>query len=206
MSRESRSKRKYELKQRAAEMAETHRRITEAAIELHGTIGPARTTLSAVAQRAGVERRTLYRHFSSEADLFQACSEHYFAAHPFPDLDTWRAIRDPGLRLGKALDELYTYYEHTEPMLANALRDAELLDHARDAIAPLDAYLDQAAQTLIRGHRARSRRRHLLRAALRHGIAFSTWRSLTTNSIARAEAVTLITAFVEAAAGSPLNT
>ena len=125
--------------------------------------------------------------------------EHYFTAHPFPDLDTWRAIRDPRQRLGHALDELYAYYERTGPMLANALRDAELLDHARDAIAPLDAYLDQAAQTLIRGRRARGRRRHLLQAALRHGIAFSTWRSLSTGSIARAEAVTLITAFVEAA-------
>jgi len=199
MSRESRPKRKYELKQRAAGMADTHRRITEAAIELHGTIGPARTTLSAVAQRAGVERRTLYRHFPSEADLFEACSKHYFTAHPFPDLHHWRAIRDPRQRLGHALDELYAYYERTGPMLANALRDAELLDHARDAVAPLDAYLDQAAETLIRGRRARGRRRHLLHTALRHGIAFSTWRSLSTGSIARAEAVTLITAFVEAA-------
>ena len=88
MSREIRPKRKYELKKRAEEMAETHLRITEAAIELHGTVGPARTTMSAVAQRAGVERRTLYRHFPNEADLFAACSTHYFAAHPFPDLAT----------------------------------------------------------------------------------------------------------------------
>src|SRR3954468_6429895 len=77
MSHEIATKRKYELKKRAEEMAETHRRITEAAIELHGTVGPARTTLSAVAQRAGVERRTLYRHFPDEADLFEACSTHY---------------------------------------------------------------------------------------------------------------------------------
>ena len=88
-------RRKYELKKRAEEMAETHLRITEAAIELHGTVGPARTTLSAVAKRAGVERRTLYRHFPTEADLFDACSTHYFAANPWPDLAGWRAIRDP---------------------------------------------------------------------------------------------------------------
>ena len=95
MSRESPTKRKYELKKRAEDMAETHLRITEAAIELHGTVGPSRTTLSAVAERAGVERRTLYRHFPTEADLFAACSTHYFAANPWPDLDGWRAIRDP---------------------------------------------------------------------------------------------------------------
>ena len=89
------TKRKYELKKRAEDMAETHLRITEAAIELHGTVGPSRTTMSAVAERAGVERRTLYRHFPTEADLFAACSTHYFAANPWPDLGDWRAIRDP---------------------------------------------------------------------------------------------------------------
>src|SRR5215813_5484399 len=100
-------KRKYELRKRAEEMAETHLRITEAAIELHGSVGPSRTTMSAVAERAGVERRTLYRHFRTEADLFAACSAHYFAANPFPDLDAWRAIRDPHERLERALGDLY---------------------------------------------------------------------------------------------------
>src|SRR5574338_953159 len=107
MSREIPSKRKYELKKRAEEMAETHRRITEAAIELHGTVGPSRTTLSAVAERAGVERRTLYRHFPTEADLFAACATHYFTSNPWPALDHWRAIDDPRERLEYALDELY---------------------------------------------------------------------------------------------------
>ena len=126
-------------------MAETHLRITEAAIELHGTVGPSRTTMSAVAERAGVERRTLYRHFPTETELFEACSTHYFAANPWPDLDGWRAIRDPRERLERALDEVYAYYERTEPMLANVLRDAELVDFARDAVAPLHAYLEKAA-------------------------------------------------------------
>ena len=137
MSREIPSKRKYELKKRAEEMAETHLRITEAAIELHGTVGPSRTTMSAVAKRAGVERRTLYRHFPTEADLFAACSTHYFTANPWPDLGSWRAIRDPHQRLEHALDELYAYYERTEPMFSNVLRDAELVDFARDAVVPL---------------------------------------------------------------------
>ena len=75
--------------------------------ELHGTIGPSRTTLSAVAKRAGVERRTLYRHFPTEADLFEACSTHYFTANPWPDFGAWGAIRDPQERLAWALDELY---------------------------------------------------------------------------------------------------
>src|SRR3954466_3502023 len=82
MRHESSSKRRYELRKRAEDMADTHRRITEAAIELQGSVGPSRTTLSAVAKRAGVERRTLYRHFPTEGDLFAACSTHSFAAHP----------------------------------------------------------------------------------------------------------------------------
>src|SRR5512135_773026 len=109
------TKRKYELKQRAAEMAETRRRITEAAVELHGTVGPARTTVSAIAERAGVQRHTVYRHFPSDADLFGACSAHYLDANPWPDPEPWRAISDPQQRLARALDELYAWYERTEP-------------------------------------------------------------------------------------------
>ena len=200
MSREIPPKRKYELKKRAEEMAETHLRITEAALELHGTVGPSRTTLSAVAKRAGVERRTLYRHFPSEADLFVACSTHYFTANPWPDLGSWRAIRDPQQRLERALDELYAYYERTEPMFSNVLRDAELVDLARDAVAPLHAYLEEAAGILTVGRPVRGQRRQLLVGALRHAIAFSTWHSLRTNGIARSDAAKLVTALVEAAA------
>ena len=200
MSLETGSKRKYELKKRAADMAKTHERITEAAIDLHGTLGPSRTTLSAVAERAGVERRTLYRHFPNEADLFAACSTHYFAANPWPDLDGWRAVGDPERRLELALDELYGYYERTEPMLGNVLRDADLVDFARAAMEPFDAYLDDAAEVLIAGRRARGRRRELLRGALRHALAFSTWQSLSANGVERGDAVKLAAALVEAAA------
>jgi AcrR family transcriptional regulator len=182
-------------------MAETHRRITDAAIELHGTVGPSRTTLSAVAKRAGVERRTLYRHFPTEADLFAACSTHYFTANPWPDLGTWRAIGDPQQRLVRALDELYAYYERTEPMLSNVLRDAELVDFARGAVAPLHAFLDEAAEILTIGRQVvRGRRRQILGGALRHALAFSTWRSLSTNGVGRSDAVKLMAALVEAAA------
>jgi AcrR family transcriptional regulator len=199
MSHENVPKRTYRLRKRADQVAETHRRITEAAIELHGTVGPARTTLSAVAERAGVERRTLYRHFPTEADLFVACSTHYFAANPWPDVGAWRAIRDPDERLARALEELYAYYERTEPMLRNVLRDAELVDFARDAVLPLQAYLEDAVRVLAAGRPARGRRRILLAGALRHALAFSTWRSLTAAGLTRPEAAALVTGLVEAA-------
>jgi AcrR family transcriptional regulator len=192
-------RRRYELRKRAEQVAETHRRITDAAIELHGTVGPARTTLSAVAERAGVERRTLYRHFPNEADLFEACSTHYFAANPWPDLGGWRAVRDPDERLERALDELYAYYERTEPMFTNVLRDAEVVDFAREAIAPLDLYLEEAADVLMIGLKVRGRRRELMRGALRHALAFSTWRSLSEGGIGRSDAARLTSALVKAA-------
>jgi AcrR family transcriptional regulator len=198
MSRELKPRRKYELKKRAEEMAKTHARITEAAIELHGSVGPSRTTMSAVAEKAGVERRTLYRHFPTEADLFAACSTHYFAVNPWPDLDSWRAIHDPQQCLERALDELYAYYERTEPMLSNVLRDAELVDSARDGVAPLNEFLNEAAEILAVGRGARGRRRALLIGALRHSLAFSTWRSLSANGIGRADAAKLAAALVEA--------
>jgi AcrR family transcriptional regulator len=158
--------------------------------------------MSAVAERAGVERRTLYRHFPVEADLFAACSAHYFAAHPWPELGEWRGIRDPQQRLARALEELYAYYERTAPMLTNVLRDAELVDVARDAVAPLNAYLDGAAEILMSGRGARGRRRHVVEGAVRHALAFSTWRSLAGNGIGRSDAVRLMTGLVDGAGPS----
>jgi AcrR family transcriptional regulator len=146
-----------------------------------------------------VERRTLYRHFPNEALLFEACSTHYFEANPWPDLADWSAIRDPPHRLEQALDELYGYYERNEPMFTNVLRDADVVDVARDAVAPLGAYLEEAAELLTAGRQARGRRRALVMGAVRHALAFSTWHSLWSNGIERPDAVKLMTALVEAA-------
>jgi AcrR family transcriptional regulator len=201
MDSQSQPKRKYELKRRADAMARTRRRIAEAAVDLHGTVGPARTTLSAVAELAGVQRHTVYRHFPTEADLFGACSAHWIAANPLPDQEPWRAIRDPHRRLAAALDELYAYYERTEPMLSNVLRDAELVEALRPTLVPMQAFLGQTAKILTAGWGARGRRRRVLEAALAHAIDFHTWRSLTASGeITRTEAVDLVIAFVEAAA------
>jgi AcrR family transcriptional regulator len=197
MSRETSQPRKYEQKKRADDVAHTRRRITEAAIDLHGSLGPSRTTLTAVAQRAGVERRTLYRHFPTEAALFAACSAHYFSDNPWPDLAAWRDIADPRERLERALAELYAYYEHNEPMFSNVLRDAELVDFARDAISPLGAFLEEAAGILMTGRGLRGKRRELASGMLRHVLAFSTWRSLWRNGIGSEQAARAMCTLVE---------
>jgi AcrR family transcriptional regulator len=203
MDSQKQPKRKYELKRRADEMARTRQRITEAAVDLHGTVGPARTTLSAVAERAGVQRHTVYRHFPTEADLFGACSTHWVAANPLPDRKPWRTISDPHRRLTTALNELYAYYERTEPMLSNVLRDAELVKALRPTLVPMQAFLSEAVEILTVGWGARGRRRRVLKAAIAHAIDFHTWRSLTASEeITKTEAVELVTPLVEAAAAS----
>src|SRR5262245_47185371 len=99
--------RRYEKKARAASEEATRMRVIEAAIELHGTIGPARTTISAIAERAGVRRATVYRHFPDERTLFLGCSGTWAERHPLPDPTSWADITDPRERLMEALDELY---------------------------------------------------------------------------------------------------
>src|SRR3954453_11777763 len=119
--------RRYHLRKRADAMQATRRRITDAAMDLHGTLGPARTTMTAVAERAGVQRQTVYRHFANEDELLAACSAHFAALHPWPDTGRWRAIADPAEPLRVALDELYAWYEVTESMWTNVLRDETLV-------------------------------------------------------------------------------
>src|SRR3712207_979644 len=123
MNAHRKSSRPYTLRRRAQAHAETRRRIVEATVDLHATVGPARTTISAIAERAGVERLTVYRRFPDERPLLEACSGHWLAAHPPPDPAAWASLEDPPARLARALDELYAYYDRTEPMLALNLRD-----------------------------------------------------------------------------------
>jgi AcrR family transcriptional regulator len=126
--------RKYELKRRAERQSETRRRIVEAAVELHGTKGPGRTSLSEIARLAGVQRNTLYRHFPDERALLLACSAHHGAQHPPPDPSAWRRIGDPGERLRRGLGELYAWYAEVEPMYTHVLRDAEYHETVREIV------------------------------------------------------------------------
>jgi AcrR family transcriptional regulator len=172
-------KRTYQKKRRAELEEETRRRITESAMELHGTVGPSRTSISAVAERAGVRRSTVYRHFPDELALFTACSTHFAESNPLPDLASWDSIPDPDERLRVALDELYGYYRRTEAMMDNLHRDAVTMPVVKRMFTPFREYLSAARDVLVRGHRARGRRRDELRAATGHALAYATWRSLT---------------------------
>ena len=117
--------RAYTLKRRAEQQAETRRRIVEAAVDLHCSVGPARTSLSMIAERAGVQRHTLYAHFPDERSLFLACSGLAMERDPLPDAAPWRAIPDPGKRLRTGLRALYGWYERNADQASCVLRDAE---------------------------------------------------------------------------------
>jgi AcrR family transcriptional regulator len=172
------AKRKYELKRRAETQATTRQRIVEAALELHATIGPARTTVTDIAKSAGVERVTVYRHFPDDLALFSACSAHYRAQHPPPETSTWAAIEDPVERLRVALRALYAYYDRVAPMLGNVLRDAETVPAVWQATEPRRRYIADLRDLLADGWSARGRQRQQLIAALALALDFHTWKRL----------------------------
>lgn len=171
--------RRYELNQRAASQTATRERIVEATVELHDSVGPARTTISAIAERAGVQRLTVYRHFPDERSLFSACAGHWTAEFPVPDPSAWAAVGDPEERLRIALGEIYAFFRTTEGMTGNLLRDLPDSPVLQEVAAPFIAYWDTVREVLGRGWNARGAKRRLLRAVIGHAIEFETWRSLT---------------------------
>lgn len=188
--------RKYVLRQRAEAVEATRQRILEAAIDLHTTVGPARTTVSAIAEQAGIERQTYYRHFPDDRALLRACSGLYMQRNPLPDAQAWRAIPDPHQRLRHGLAELYRYYEANAPLLANVLRDAEVHPLTREitatALRPMGALREALAEGLGGGDR--------VRALVELALGFHTWRSLVRHSrLSRDAAVELMAALVACA-------
>lgn len=203
MSREKvpQPKRKYRKRRRAALEDETRRRITEAAVELHGSVGPARTTISAVADRAGVQRATLYRHFPDEEALFDACSSHWAAEHPLPDPTEWAGIADHDQRLRVALSELYGWYANGHEMLERTTRDAALVPAMRSAVERMGSWYAEALATIVRGRPERGTRRRRVEGVIGHAMSFATWRSLVRDQgLREADAVDLMQGLVKLAA------
>ena len=185
--------RKYDLKRRAEKQADTRRRIVEATVSLHTTEGPARTTISAIAQRAGVERHTVYAHFPDEASLFEACSTHWRELHPFPDGASRRATADATGRLRAALHAVYGWYEHVGDDLEVFDRDSAV----HELTATLKARREEAMAEVREDLLAGLPRRRAVRAAVGHALAFETWRSLVRREgLTRTQAVDAMLSFV----------
>jgi AcrR family transcriptional regulator len=194
--------RPYRMKRRAELEEQTRTRITESAVELHGELGPARTSISAIAERAGVRRSTVYRHFADENALFAACSSHWRAANPPPDPRAWAAVADPAARTEAALRELYAFYARTEEMYTSLLRDEPLVPPVQRLLREFYGYLRAIEDSLMAGRGLRGAAARRTRAAIGHALAFPTWRSLAREQeLAEGDAITLMSVLVEGAAG-----
>jgi AcrR family transcriptional regulator len=188
--------RTYTLRRRADQQAETRQRIVEAAVELHGSVGPAHTTFSMVAERAGVQRHTLYAHFPDERSLYLACSGLAFERDPMPEAAPWRAIGDRGERLRTGLAAIYAWYERNAELTACVLRDAEHHALIRE-IQAMRVGPTMAAYHEVLGAKLKTRQRAMLELAL----SFFTWRTLKRDAGLKSSAAAETMAYAIESAG-----
>ena len=168
------------MRRRAERQDETRQRIVEAAIALHTTEGPSRTTVSAIAEKAGVQRHTVYSHFPDERTLGLACSGLYAERHPLPDPETWRTIADPERRLRRGLTEWYGYYAARAEELLPIVRDMETDALTREMMTlRFRPTIERTRDVLAEPFHARGARRTRLLAAIDVFLDLHTWRTLS---------------------------
>ena len=201
---------KYELKKRAERQEETRLRIARAALELHESVGPALTTRSAIANRAGVTRPTVYAHFPDDLSLGKACSSLGLSENPLPDPDRWEEISDPEERLRSALSDLYSYFRRGERLWANILRDQELLYATGDPEAieadaeimgPILSHWDRMKETIAAGWGPSEELPRLVLGAIGLALDFKAWRSMVrTQGMSNEQAIELMVCMVRCTA------
>lgn len=191
-------KRKYRLKQRAAQQQETRERIVDAAMALHEELGPAATTISALAERAGVQRLTVYRHFPGEPEILRACSTKWMSRHPPPDMSAFSNAQ-PAKCIRAILFALYAYYRGTQGMWRSLYRDVGQVDALDEPMREFDEYLAVVSDTMLAAFPSRRSKR--LRASVAHSVRFSTWQSLDEQGLSPKAAANLVCEWILAAAG-----
>jgi AcrR family transcriptional regulator len=202
---------KYELKKRAERQEETRLRIARATLELHEILGPALTTRSAIAERAGVTRPTVYSHFPDDLTLGKACSSLELSNNPLPDPGPWQEIADPERRMRVALGELYAYFRRRERLWTNILRDQEMPltnddPEAQEADAeimePIFLHWERMKETLAAGWGKSEESPELLLSAIGLALDFQTWRAMArTQDLSDEKAIELMVGMVRCAAG-----
>jgi AcrR family transcriptional regulator len=190
-------KRKYRKTLRAEQQDQTRERIVKATAALHESLGPANTSIKAIAEKAGVQRLTVYRHFPDETALFQACTSHYLGEHPPPNMADWASILDAGERSRTALLAFYRYYRSTEKMWGAAYRD---YDKVKAMQAPMDqfhVYLDQVRDDLVASWNVKQADKKMLALTLRHCLRFSTWAALKDENLSDKKITDLVMTWIE---------
>lgn len=184
---------------RTEQVTGTRQRIVDAAVALHGSVGPARTTIAGIAERAGVTRLTVYRHFADDEALFAACSAHWLSLQRLPHPAAWSVETEPLVRLGTGLSDLYRFYRDGEAMLTRIYADLDDLPAAHRKV--LAARNDHFRNVLLEPFPDADAR---LRAAVNHAVSFWTWRSLChDNGLSNDDAVDIMTALIATTAALP---
>ena len=192
----------YRMVRRRDALDAMRRRITEAAFELHGTVGPAQTTIKAVAERAGVQRHTVYNHFPDMASLIRACTEHGMRTTGIPSPEGWLAISEPAARLECGLDEMYAFYRSNSSLLRNVLRDIGMMAQV-GGVEPLLERMGELFGALAAGWPGDGPSQQLRAAAVAHVMAYDTWRSFADHEVADADIRALMVRMVTTISPGP---
>lgn len=184
-------KRPYRLRERAKSQEETRQKIVEATMHLHEEIGPRATTISAIAERSGVQRLTVYRHFPDETAVFQACTSHWLSLNPPPDPAGWAGIEDAEARFAAAAAAFYAYFSGTCRMWTVSFQDVAHVPALQGPMAAFSAYLDGISAELIAGFDGSPGMAHIA-PTIRHALRFQTWSDLEAQGLDNDAKVTLV--------------
>jgi AcrR family transcriptional regulator len=188
-------KRKYRMTKRAEAKQATRQRIVEAAMHLHEEIGPKATSISAIAEKAGVQRLTVYRHFPDETAIFQACTSHWLELNPPPDPETWAEL-DGAARLNAALTAFYDYFAGTERMWTTSHRDVEEVPALQEPMAEVAVFLSGVARDLAE-HLTGVTPEQGTFETIDHALQFTTWRDLERLNMNTQEKVALVRGWLD---------
>jgi len=188
-------KRPYRMRQRAASKDQTRRKIVEATMQLHEELGPRNTSISAIADRAGVQRLTVYRHFPDEAAVFQACTSHWLGLNPPPNPADWAEISDPVARFRAALRAFYDYFSRTRRMWSMSFRDVPEVAALQQPMADVASFLDGVSADLISAF-GKVPEQERLAATIRHVLHFLTWAELEDQALDNARKLDLVTGWL----------
>jgi AcrR family transcriptional regulator len=143
------SSRRYRLDRRAETAEQTRRRIVEATHALHAERGIYATSMTQIAQRAGVSVGTVYHHFPTYQDAVFACSQRAAEMFPFPSADIFVGLSTLENRVRRLVRESFGFYER--------LPEYERVRSERWGMPPIQAHAE----------REENNRRALAREALR---------------------------------------
>jgi len=189
--------RKYTKTRRAEQQEQTRARIVNATVALHEALGPAKTSIKAIAEKAGVQRLTVYRHFPDEESLFLACSTHWLTLNPPPDVAEWEKIEQADVRSFEVLLAFYQYYRNTGKLWTKVYHDIEQVPAVRNVMVDFEAYLDTVRDRLLAPWKLKGKRKRQMSITLRHALRFSTWQSLECENLKDKQIADLVMVLIQ---------